>query len=274
MVGAYRSLATTFLLEGDFQSGLQHARRGIKIWREGGMPSPVEEVHAPAILCLALGAVCEWTLGEIASCQAMMTEALSLAKTLNDSHALAMALMLAGNLRHFENDPAGVEHCASVLIELSTRHHFASWLAAGEILHGWGLSVAGHGAAGVSRIEEGINGWRASGLGFVVSFWLALKAEALYLANRTQEALAAIKEAEELVERSGERFYFAELHRLRGVFLRLWALRRPKLGFVSGSHQHRTGAEVNFAREACRSNLRRISQAKSARAGSTCLLRA
>jgi hypothetical protein len=84
MVGAYRSLATTFLLEGDFESGLQHARCGIKIWREGGMPSPVEEVHAPAILCLAFGAVCEWTLGEIGSCQAMMTEALSLAKTLND----------------------------------------------------------------------------------------------------------------------------------------------------------------------------------------------
>ena len=219
MVGAYRSLATTFLLEGDFKSGLQHARRGIQIWREGGVPSSVEEIHAPAILCLAFGAICEWMLGEIASCQAMMTESLSLAKTLNDSHALAMALLLAGNLRHFENDPAGVERCASDLIELSTRHHFASWLAAGEILHGWVRSVSGHAAAGVSRIEEGINGWRASGLGFVVSFWLALKAEALYLANRTQEALAAIKEAEELVERSGERCYFAELHRLRGVFL-------------------------------------------------------
>jgi predicted ATPase len=246
MVGAYRSLATTFLLEGDFQSGLQHARRGIKIWREGGMPSLVEEVHAPAILCLALGAVCEWTLGEIASCQAMMTEALSLAKTLNDSHALAMALMLVGNLRHFENDPAGVEHCASVLIELSTRHHFASWLAAGEILHGWGLSVAGHGAAGVSRIEEGINGWRASGLGFVVSFWLALKAEALYLANRTQEALAAIKEAEELVERSGERFYFAELHRLRGVFLTALGAEETEIGLRFGQPSAPHGSRSQF----------------------------
>jgi hypothetical protein len=45
------------------------------------------------------------------------------------------------------------------------------------------------------------------------------KAEALYLANRTCEAFAAIKEAEELVERSGERFCSAELHRLSGVFL-------------------------------------------------------
>jgi tRNA A-37 threonylcarbamoyl transferase component Bud32/predicted ATPase len=219
MVGAHRALATTLLLEGDFELGLQHAQRGVRIWRQGSVPSLVEEVHAPAVLCLSFGAVCEWMLGEMASCQTMMTEALSLAKTLNDSHALAMALTLAGNLRHFENDPAGMESCASDLIELSTRHHFSSWLAAGEILHGWVRSASGHADTGVLRIEEGINGWRASGLVFVLPFWLALRAEALYFAHRIPEALAAIKEAEELVERSGERLYFAELHRLRAVFL-------------------------------------------------------
>ena len=46
-----------------------------------------------------------------------------------------------------------------------------------------------------------------------------LKAEALHLADRTSEALEAIREAEALVERSGERKWCAELHRLRGVFL-------------------------------------------------------
>ena len=38
-----------------------------------------------------------------------------------------------------------------------------------------------------------------------VIFYLALKAEALHLADRTSEALEAIEEAEALVERSGER---------------------------------------------------------------------
>jgi predicted ATPase len=219
MVGAHRTLATTLFYTGDFQLGLQHARHGVQIWRDGGIPSLVEEVHAPAILCLSFGAMCKWMLGEVASCQAMMTEALSLSKRLNDTHALAMTLILAGALRHFENNPAGVERCASDLIELSTRHHFESWLAAGEILHGWVRSVSGHAAAGVLRIEEGINAWQATGSTFVVPFWLALKAEALYLAHRTLEALAAINEAEELVEKLGERFYCAELRRFHGVFL-------------------------------------------------------
>ena len=50
-------------------------------------------------------------------------------------------------------------------------------------------------------------------------YFLALKAEALHLADRTSEALEAISEAEALVERSEERWWCAELHRLRGVFL-------------------------------------------------------
>jgi hypothetical protein len=48
--------------------------------------------------------------------------------------------------------------------------------------------------------------------------FLGLKAEALYLAHRTSEALEAIQEAV-LAERSGMRSWSGELHRLRGVFL-------------------------------------------------------
>src|SRR4029077_13713399 len=49
--------------------------------------------------------------------------------------------------------------------------------------------------------------------------FLALKAEALYLADRTSEALEAINEAEAVAERLEERWWCADLHRLRGVFL-------------------------------------------------------
>jgi hypothetical protein len=45
------------------------------------------------------------------------------------------------------------------------------------------------------------------------------KADALHLADRTLEALEAIKKAEALVERFAERWWCAELHRFRAVFL-------------------------------------------------------
>jgi predicted ATPase len=50
-------------------------------------------------------------------------------------------------------------------------------------------------------------------------YFLALKAESLHLVGRVAEALEAITEAEAWVERSEERWWCAELHRLRGVFL-------------------------------------------------------
>jgi hypothetical protein len=45
------------------------------------------------------------------------------------------------------------------------------------------------------------------------------EAEALHLADHTSEALETIAEEEAWVERSEERWWCAELHRLRGVFL-------------------------------------------------------
>ena len=41
----------------------------------------------------------------------------------------------------------------------------------------------------------------------------------MHLADRTSEALEAIREAEALAERFEGRWWSAELHRLRGVFL-------------------------------------------------------
>jgi hypothetical protein len=66
---------------------------------------------------------------------------------------------------------------------------------------------------------DGIEDFRATGALRCVPFFLALKAEALHLADRTAEALEAIREAEGLVERFEERLWRADLHRLRGVLL-------------------------------------------------------
>jgi hypothetical protein len=72
---------------------------------------------------------------------------------------------------------------------------------------------------GISWIEDGIRDYRATGANIGLSYLLGMKAEALHLADRSSEALEAIKEAESLVERFEERFWCAELHRLRAIFL-------------------------------------------------------
>jgi len=219
MIGAYRALAGTFYFMGDFETARQYAMLGLQIWRSGGAQYQVEEVFAPAITSLCYEAMSEWHFGEIATSHATMAEAIALAKELNDVHGLVNALHFAAFLAHFEGNPAEVKDCASYLIELSTRQNFAFWLAAGEIFRGWARSASGDTAEGISWIEDGIEDWRAFGTRLEVPYFLALKAEALHLADRTSEALEAITEAETLAERSQERWWCAELHRLRGVFL-------------------------------------------------------
>jgi predicted ATPase len=220
MIGAHRALAVTLYFSGDFEAARQHAMRGVQLWRSGNVHSPVEEVTAPAVTCLCYEAMLQWHFkGEIPSCRATIAEAISLAKELNDMHALAAALWNAGILAHYQRDRAGVDRLASDLIEVCTRHNFSWWLAGGEILRGWMRSSSGDTAERLAWIEEGIENWRATGAILAVPYYLGIRAEVLYLADRSPQALEAIREAEPVIERSGDRHRCAELHRLRGVFL-------------------------------------------------------
>jgi predicted ATPase len=219
MMGAYQALTSTFYFTGDFESARRYAMCCVEIWRSGDLVSPVEEVIAPVVVCLCYEALAEWHFGEMASCQATMAAAIGLAKEREDLHTLAEALFFAAILAQYQRNPGEVERLASDLTELSARHNFAFWLAGGGILRGWARSASGDTVEGVSRIEKGIQAYRATGSTLGVPFGLVLKAEALHLADRTLEALEAIGEAGMLAESFGERSSCVELYRLRGLFL-------------------------------------------------------
>ncbi len=133
--------------------------------------------------------------------------------------ALAYALWRAGWLAHFERNPAEVERLASELVELSNRHDFASFLRRkAPVLRGWARSASGNTAEGISWIEDGIGNYRATGSKLDMPYLLALKAETLHLADRTSDALEAITEAEAVIENFENRYWCAELHRLKVCF--------------------------------------------------------
>jgi hypothetical protein len=218
MIGAYSALAMTHHFLGDFEAGRIHAIHGVQIWRSGRVQSHAEDLDGPANTCLCYESFCAWHFGEIVASQRNMVEAISLAKELDHMHGLSFTLYCAASFAYHERNPAEVERLASDVIELSTRHHFAQWLALGFILRGWARSASGDTVEGISWIEDGIRDYRATGAIIGLPYHLGIKAEALHLADRTSEALEAIKEAEALVERFEERWWCAELHRLRAVF--------------------------------------------------------
>ena len=256
MLGAYRALTVVLYYSGDFEAARQYALRGVQLWRSGHLDTPVEEMIAPAVECLCYEALCEWHLRGSDSCHPTMAEAIALAKELKDMPALGLALYWSGLLAHFEGNAAEVERIASEVIELSTRHTFASWLPGGVVLSGWARSASGDTAEGISWIEDGIRDYQATGAILRLPYFLALKAEALHMANRTSDALQAVGDAEAMVERSEGRWWSAELHRLRGVFLAAVGGEKSEIeGCVLRRHQNRQGAEVDFTRKTRGSNL-------------------
>ncbi|HET9378734.1 MAG TPA: hypothetical protein VFO40_27430 [Chthoniobacterales bacterium] len=79
-----------------------------------------------------------------------------------------------------------------------------------------------------------------------------LKAEVLQLAGRTFEALEAIREAEGLVERSEERLWHVDLHRLRGVLLTAMAADDTQIeaSFREAIHAAKEQKSISLAKHA------------------------
>jgi serine/threonine protein kinase/predicted ATPase len=219
MLGACTALAVPLYFMGDFEIARQYALRGAQIWRSGGAQLPVEGIDAPAVTCLLYAALSEWQFGEIASSHAIVAESIALAEELSDMHVLTNAIFDSALLAYYERNVSEVERLTSKVIELSTQYNFGFFLAIGSIVRGWVRSASGDAAEGISCIEEGIRAYRAPGSILGMPFYLGLKAEALYLADRTDAALEAIKEAEALAEKFEVRWWCAELRRLRAVFL-------------------------------------------------------
>jgi predicted ATPase len=80
----------------------------------------------------------------------------------------------------------------------------------------WALAEQGQVEEGMSQIRQGLVTHQAAGAGIFHSYFLALLVEVYGKAGQADEGLATLTEALTVVDRSGERFYEAELYRLNG----------------------------------------------------------
>ncbi|MBN1399290.1 MAG: AAA family ATPase [Anaerolineae bacterium] len=84
---------------------------------------------------------------------------------------------------------------------------------------GWARAQLGLPEQGIAEMRQALDIWRQRGTRLNQTFWLAGLAEGYALAGQPEEGLQVIADALEHVELTDERWYEAELHRLRGELL-------------------------------------------------------
>jgi predicted ATPase len=86
----------------------------------------------------------------------------------------------------------------------------------GTVLRGWALVEQGQREEGVPEMRQGMDALRAIGSEIERPCFLALLAEVYRKEGQIEDGITALVEALAMVDKTGERFYEAELYRLKG----------------------------------------------------------
>jgi len=158
-----------------------------------------------------------WFLGYPDQSLAALEETLITVEQLGQDHDLAFTLAIGicpilCLRREFEQAEVQVKR----LLLLASKKDLHYFIPFGRVVMGLVLAKRGRTAEGQSEIRTGIRQYREGGQKTFLSFSLSLLIESL---GDDEEAGKVLDEATDLVEETGERFFEAELNRLRGKFL-------------------------------------------------------
>jgi len=173
----------------------------------------------PGVCCRSHGARPLWLLGYPDQALQWSREALTLAQELAHSPSLAYARNWAATVAQFRRDAPATQAQAEALIALATEQGFAHWLTSSTILRGWALAQQGAREEGLDQMRQGMAAWQATGAEVDRPYFLVLQAEAYRKVDQPEEALRMLIEALALIDRCGDRYWEAELHRLKGEIL-------------------------------------------------------
>jgi tetratricopeptide (TPR) repeat protein len=173
----------------------------------------------PRVPLRAVGALALWLLGYPDQALKLDQETFALVGDGSAHLALAAARLYSANVHQLRREVPETRRIAEELLLQASEQGVTWWLEEGRALRGWALAQQGEWSEGVAQIREGIAGLRASGIEMRRTFHLALLVESLKAGDQIAEGLAIAAEALAVVDATGERFYEAELHRLRGELL-------------------------------------------------------
>jgi TOMM system kinase/cyclase fusion protein len=218
LVEAYSMLGTTAFYLGEIASA-----RGYLEQAEALYDPQQHRAHAfldvgtdPGVLGRIYAAHVLWLRGHPDQALTKSRQALALAQDLSHSFSLAYALDFAALLHRLRREEQPAQEQAEAAMTLSTTQGFPLWLAIGIILRGGTLAAQGPAAEGIAQIRRGLAAFQATGAEVGRPYFLTLLAEVQGGGGPAEERLSILDEALAAVRKTGERWYEAEVYRLKG----------------------------------------------------------
>jgi predicted ATPase len=202
---------------GEFALAQDHLEQGIALYDpQKHSPLVSRAVQDPGVICLSFAAHIQWYLGYPDQALKRNHKALTLAQEFSHPYSLVYALGHAAILHQFRQEALTVQERSEAVLALANEQGFPLWLVEETIRRGWALAEQGQGEEGIAQIHQGLAARGAVGTKAWQSYQLARLTEAYRKTGQAEEGLSTLSEALALVNRTGERFYEAELYRLKG----------------------------------------------------------
>jgi class 3 adenylate cyclase/predicted ATPase len=217
LIEAHRGFGATLYWRGEFTLAREHLERGIALFdpqHQSAMAFVQGGVSTAG--CLSILAWALWFLGYPDQALQRSHEAPSLARDLSHLHILAFALNGAAMVYQFRREGRAAEEQAEALVRFASEQGFAQQLSTATAMRGWALAEQGQGEEGITLMRQGLTALQASGSDLLRLYFLVLLAETYGKVGQTEKGLSTLAEALAFVEKYEERFYEAELYRLKG----------------------------------------------------------
>jgi predicted ATPase len=146
-------------------------------------------------------------------------EALAAAYELGHTYTTSQTLYLSCWLHQIRGEQQIVLKRATALGELATESGLSAWGAEGTIFGGWGVAASGAPESGIRQVRQGLATREAMGIQQHTPCLFGLLAELYIGIQNSGEALNVLDEALARVDRLEERWFEADLLRLKGEAL-------------------------------------------------------
>ena len=219
---AYRTVGAGNVIMARHAEALELLEQGLAIYdREQHRSLAYVYGQDIGVVCRQWSAWALWFLGYPDQAQNMSRETALLAQETSHPMTEVYVAVFTAMFHRFRREMEPAVKLAEKAVRDSADQGFGLLLTSANVLRG-SLLTAESFEDGIALMHEGLAGWRATGAGLFVPFYLALLAEAYGAAGQAAEGLAALDEALTIVDRGGEdgeRMWDAELSRIKGELL-------------------------------------------------------